>query len=161
MCNVTATSSVLSLKASIRFGFTPGTKQQTDKNSRCSGFINFTSVKLSPNSFRISLEKLRSLSLCTLVNCNLFFFLCCFWSKGFFLAEWPFSPYVDNDTLISFSQHLHVFCYCSGVDMHISHQSTFTTSVWWLDIPMVFMLVYNCLNRWMWRLQASGNCTQG
>ena len=30
----------------------------------------------------------------------------------------------------------------------------------WLDIPMVFIHLCNCLNRWMWHLQASGHCTQ-
>ena len=34
-------------------------------------------------------------------------------------------------------------------------------AVWWLDIPMLFILACNCLNRWMWHLQASGNCSQG
>ena len=58
-------------------------------------------------------------------------FLWRFWSSGFFLAEWPFRLCryrtrftVDIDTC--FFQHLHkVICCCSGIDLHISHQSTF------------------------------------
>lgn len=52
MCSVTAVSSLLSLKASIRFGFMLGTKQQKDKKKenklKWSGFMNFASLKLSP-----------------------------------------------------------------------------------------------------------------
>ena len=33
--------------------------------------------------------------------------------------------------------------------------------VWWLGIPIAFILAHNCLSRWIWHLQASGNCTQG
>ena len=101
-------------------------------------------------------------------------FLCWFWSNGFFLTERPFSPCwyrtrftVDNDTFTSFSHK--VFCICSGVDTHIFLQSTFISStqnpspswvIWWLDIPMMFILACNCLNRWQSHLQESGNCTQ-
>ena len=51
-----------------------------------------------------------------------------------------------------------------------SHQSTFISrrqnaspswAVWRLRGPMVFILVYYCLYRWMWYLQAFGNCSQG
>lgn len=124
---------------------------------------------------RKCLQKWRSLSLWAFANCNLGS-LCFFWSNGFFLREWLFSPSryrtcftVDNDTLTGFSQHLHkVFCFSSWVDMHISEQSTFfsvtqnlslSRVVWWLDTPMVFILAYNCLKSWTWHLQATGNCT--
>lgn len=34
---------------------------------------------------------------------------------------------VDNDTLSSFREHLYkIFCFCSGVDLHISHQNVFS-----------------------------------
>lgn len=62
----------------------------------------------------------------------------------------------------SFSQHLHkVFCFCSETDSHILDQNTFipgtqslfpSWAVWWRSY---------LLNRWLWHLQASGNCTQG
>ena len=68
-------------------------------------------------------------------------------------------------------QRLHrVLCCCSGIDSHFSHQSTFISRrqnaspswvVWWLHGSMVFILVYYCLYRWTWYLQAFGNCTQG
>ena len=70
-----------------------------------------------------------------------------------------------------FLQNLHeVLCCYSGMDLHFSHQSTFISrrqnaspswAVWWLRGPMVFILAYYCLYRWMWYLQAFGNCSQG
>jgi hypothetical protein len=70
-----------------------------------------------------------------------------------------------------FLQHLHkVLCCCSGIDLHFSHQSTFISrrqnaspswAVWRLRGPMVLILVYYCLYRWTWYLQAFGNCSQG
>jgi hypothetical protein len=66
-----------------------------------------------------------------------------------------------------FLQHL---CCCSEIDLHFSHQSTFISRrqnasplwvVWRLRGPMVFILAYYCLPRWMWYLQAFGNCSQG
>lgn len=60
-------------------------------------------------------------------------------------------------------QHLQkVFCFCSGIDAHIQHQSRFmsgtqnlsaSSAVGWKDIPVVFILAFN--------LQTSGNRTQG
>ena len=56
-----------------------------------------------------------------------------------------------------------------GIDLHFSHQSTFVSrrqnvspswAVWRLRGPMVFILAYYCLHRWMWYLQAFGNCSQ-
>ena len=73
---------------------------------------------------------------------------------------------VQNDTC--FLQHLHkVLCCCSGIDLHFSHQSMFISrrqnaspsrAVWRLRGPMVFILAYCCLYRWMWFHQAFGNC---
>ena len=70
-----------------------------------------------------------------------------------------------------FLQHLHkVFCCCSGIDLHFSHKSMLISrrqnvspswAVWWLRGPMVFILAHYCLYRWMWYLQAFGNCSQG
>ena len=70
-----------------------------------------------------------------------------------------------------FLQHLHkVLCCCSGIDLHLSHQSTFISrrqkaspswAVWRLCGPMVFILVYYCLYRWTWYYQAFGYCSQG
>jgi hypothetical protein len=63
-----------------------------------------------------------------------------------------------------------VLCCRSGIDLHFSHQSTFTSrrenaspswAVWWLHGPMVFILAYYCLYRWTWYLQVFGNCSQG
>ena len=34
-------------------------------------------------------------------------------------------------------------------------------AVWWLRGHMVFIIAYYCLYRWMWYLQAIGNCSQG
>ena len=89
------------------------------------------------------------------------------------------SGYVDMDLFYCwyrylctcFLQHLHkVLCCCSGIDLHFSHQRTFISrrqnpspswAVWRLRGPMVFILAYYCLYRWMWYLQAFGNCSQG
>ena len=80
---------------------------------------------------------------------------------------WPHCRYFST----CFLQHLHkVICCCSGIDLHFSHQSTFISrrqnaspswAVWRLRGPMVFILAYYCLYRWMWYLQAFGNCSQG
>ena len=119
----------------------------------------------------------KTVFLCAFANCNLPF-LYCFWSNGFFLAEWPFSPCryrtcfsVDNDTLLPASASFFTgFCFCSEVYTYIMHQSAFISvtqnpipswAIWWLDIPIVFMLACNCLSRWIWHPQASGNGTQG
>ena len=70
-----------------------------------------------------------------------------------------------------FLKHLHkVLCCCSGIDLDFSHRSTFISrrqnvspswGVWRLRGPMVFILAYYCLYRWMWYLQVFGNCSQG
>ena len=70
-----------------------------------------------------------------------------------------------------FLHYLHkVLSCCFGIDLQFSHQSTFISrrqnaspswAVWQLCRPMVFILVYYCLYRWMWYLQAFGNCSQG
>jgi hypothetical protein len=70
-----------------------------------------------------------------------------------------------------FLQHLHkVLCCCSGIDLHLSHQSMFISrgqnaspswAVWRLRGPMVFILAYYYLYRWTWYLQAFGNCSKG
>ena len=61
-------------------------------------------------------------------------------------------------------------CSCFGIDLHISHQSTFISrrqnashswAVWRLRGPMVFVLAYYCLYRWTWYLQAFVNWSQG
>ena len=67
-----------------------------------------------------------------------------------------------------FLQQLHkVLRCCSGIDLHFSHQSTFISrrqnespswAIWRLRGPMVYILAYYCLHRWMWYLQAFGNC---
>ena len=62
---------------------------------------------------------------------------------------------MDNDTQLQPTSHK-VFRFSSSVDMHILHTNTFISgtenlslswAVWWLDIPVVLILVYNCLNR--------------
>jgi hypothetical protein len=67
-----------------------------------------------------------------------------------------------------FLQHLHKVLCCSVIDLHFSHKSMFifrgqnTSSswvVWRLRGPMVFILVYYCLYRWAWYLQAFWNCS--
>ena len=70
-----------------------------------------------------------------------------------------------------FLQLLHkVLWGCAGIDLHFWHQSTFISRrqnaspswvVWQLRGPMVFIVAYYCLYRWMWYLQAFGNCSQG
>ena len=105
-------------------------------------------------------------------------FLWWFWSSGFFLAKQPFKVMSISDSFYCgcrnictcLLQHLHkVLCCCSGIDLHFSHQSTFTSrrqnaslswAVWWLRGPMVFIRAYYCLYRLMWYLQAFGNCSQ-
>lgn len=55
------------------------------------------------------------------------------WTNGLFLSEWPFS--LKNSfhcgywhCITSFSQYLHkIFCFSSGVEMHILHQNIFKT----------------------------------
>ena len=98
-------------------------------------------------------------------------FLMRFWSGGFFLAEQPFRLCRYRTRFTCFLQHLHkVICCCSGIDLHFSPQSMFNSkrqkaspswAVWRLRGPMVFILEYYCLYRWMWYLQAFGNCSQG
>ena len=126
---------------------------------------------LVSSDHRTCLQNWRSLSLCAFLNCNLSF-LYFFFSNVFFLAEWFFSPCqfrtgfsVDNDTLTSFSS---IFTCCFAFVLrliHVLHQSTIISETLnrllpeQLDIPMVFLLRYNCLNRWMWHLQTSGNWT--
>ena len=70
-----------------------------------------------------------------------------------------------------FLQYLYnVLCCCSGIDLHFSNKITLISrrqntspswAVWRLCGPMVFILVYYCLCRWTWYLQAFGNCSQG
>ena len=79
-------------------------------NSKWSLWPN-SSILVS-SDHRTCFQKWRSLSLCAFANCNLAF-LGFFWSNGFFLAEWPFSPCrystrftVDNDTLLPASANI-------------------------------------------------------
>ena len=82
-----------------------------------------------------------------------------------------FTVDVDRYFRTRFLQHLHrVLCCCSGIDLHFSHHSMFISkrqnaspswTLWRLRGLMVFILVYYCLYRWTWYLQAFGNCSQG
>lgn len=65
---------------------------------------------------------------------------------GFFLSARPFSPCHYRDGFKVFNA-----CYCSGVKTHISDQNVFISGTQdpfplqrkhWLDIPMIFILVY-------------------
>ena len=81
-------------------------------------------------------SKIRYMSPCAVANCSLAF-LWQFWSSGFFLAEQPFQ-------VMSRRQNVSP-----------------SWAVWHLRGPMVFVLAYYCLYRWMWYLQEFGNCSQG
>ena len=50
-----------------------------------------------------------------------------FWSSGFFLAERPFRLCRYRYFCTCFLQHLHTLLCCSGIDLHFSHQSTFSS----------------------------------
>ena len=127
---------------------------------------------------RTFLQKVQSLSPCVVANCSLAFFYGGYGAVASSLLS-GLSGYVDIGLVYCgyryfctcFLQHLHkVLCSCSGIYLHFSHQSTFISrrqnaspswSVWRLRGPMVFILAYYCLYRWMWCLQAFGNCSQG
>ena len=87
-----------------------------------------------------------------------------------FFAEGCFSPCwdsftVDNDTFLpaSAASSQRVY-FCSGVShftpktLHLWEPSP-SWAVWWLDVPVVFLQTYTCLNR-MWYLHTSGHLTQ-
>ena len=98
-------------------------------------------------------------------------------TRGYFSKKYNLCPHVQLQTVgwlfyfcTGFLQHRHmVLCCCSGIDLHLSHHSTFISrrrnvspswEVWRLRGPMVFILAY-CLYRWTLYLQAFGNCSQG
>ena len=80
-------------------------------------------------------SKIRYVSTCAVANCSLAF-LWQFWSSGFFLAVQTFRLCQYRTCFYCgyryfctcFLQHLHkVLCCCSGIDLHFSHQSTFSS----------------------------------
>ena len=101
------------------------------------------------------------------------------WSSGFFLTVQPLRLCRYRTVFYCgyryfctcFLQNLHtVLCCCSGIDLHLSHQSTFISrrhnvspswAVWRLHGLVVFILAYYCLYRWTWYLQAFGRFSQG
>lgn len=119
-------------------------------------------------------KKFKSLFLSAYANCNLAF-LFCFWSNGF-LSLSGLSSHVglislDNDTYLkasAASPHLQdvLFLFwdnCAHLapeHVHLCDPELLWVG-WWLDIPLVFILAFNRLNRWICHLPASENCTQG
>ena len=93
------------------------------------------------------------------------------WAAFQFMSIWDSFYCGYRCVCTCFLQLLHmVLCCCSGIDFHFSHQSMFISkrqnvspfwAVWWLRGPMVLILVYYCLYRLTWYLQAFGNCSQG
>lgn len=77
-------------------------------------------------------------------------FLWQFWSRGFFIAEQPFRIYWYRTFTL---------CCCSGIFLHFLHQNIFISrrqiaspswAVWWLCDPIMFIVAYYWLYRWMW-----------
>ena len=104
-------------------------------------------------------------------NCNLAF-LCRFWSNGFFLAEWPFSPCqyrtrftVDDDTLLQVSASIFTrsFAFVLGLIRTFPTKARSSLGHRTRLLPERYdgWTFPCCLCRWTWHLQASGNCTQG
>ena len=124
------------------------------------------------------LQKVQSLSQCAVANRSLAF-MWRFWSSGFFLAERPFRLCryrtcftVDMDYFVpvsssiftgSFAVVLGLICtFRTKVRSSLGDRTCASPSwaVWRLHGPMVFILAYYCLYRWMWYLQVFGNCYQ-
>lgn len=133
-------------------------------------WFTFSSIRPQDKS---SKSKVRSL--CVFANCSLTV-ECCFWKNGFFLAELA-SVHVGtglglsvDDTLwpASVSIFTRSLAFVVGV-MRTFHSKTRSSrecravcwQVWWQDTRLVFILVFNCLNRWAWHIQASGNSILG
>ena len=125
---------------------------------------------------RTFLQKVWSLSPYAVANRSLALWR--FWSSGLFLAERPFRLCryrtrfaVNIDTFVpvsssiftrSFAVVLGLIC-TSRTKVHSSLGDRKRPLPEWYDGcgPMVFILVYYCLYRWTWYLQAFGNCSQG
>ena len=96
--------------------------------------------------------------------CRSLAFLWWFWSNGFFLAERPFrlcryrtrfTVYIDTFVTVSFRIFTRSFAVVLGLNCTfriLSWRQNASPSwwVWRLSGPMVFILVYYCLYRWMW-----------
>lgn len=75
---------------------------------------------------------------------------------------------VFNETLTSFSQSLHkvfllwsICTFWTKICSYLGQTLSDSWAVWWLNVPIMSVLTYHSLNRWMWQLQGSGSCSQG
>lgn len=88
---------------------------------------------------------------------------CSFQGNEFFPEQLIGCFTVDSDCSLSASASVFTrfFDFCSEVDIHILHLNLrYSWTLQWLNISMLFIHAYICLNRWTQHLQASANWIQ-